>query len=102
MIINEVLAQLQTANAPVIKVLQAHAGGKTLVLGFKAGMTLKEHRTAIPARLLVIGGSVAYKEDGKLIRLGQYDDMEIPVNVLHAVEAMEDSVCLLLVAKAAI
>jgi|SRR6185312_12629281 len=102
MIINEVLAQLETANAPVAKVLQAHAAGKTLVLGFKAGMILKEHRTAIPARLLVVDGIVAYKQEGKSVTLGKYTDLEIPVDVLHAVEALEDSVCLLLVAKPAI
>ena len=101
MIINEVLAQLENANAPVIKVLQAHTAGKTLVLGFKAGMILKEHRTAVPAMLLVIKGAVTYKEEGKAVSLRIYAELEIPVNVLHAVEATEDSICLLLVAKPA-
>ena len=102
MIINEVLAQLENAGAPVIKVLQVHAAGKTLVLGFKAGMILKEHRTAVPASLLVIGGAVIYKQEGTAIPLRKYADLEIPVDVLHAVEAVEDSICLLLVAKPAI
>ena len=102
MIINEVLAQLETANAPVVKVLQAHAAGKTLVLGFKAGMILKEHRTSVPARLLVADGAVTYKQEGKSVPLAKYADLEIPVDVLHAVEALEDSVCLLLVGKPAV
>ncbi|MES2111706.1 MAG: hypothetical protein V4577_23310 [Bacteroidota bacterium] len=99
MIIHEVLAQLEKANDPVIKVLQAHAAGKTLVIGFKSGMILKEHRTAVPARLLVIDGSVTYKQEGVSITLAKYADLEIPVDVLHSVEAKEDSICLLLVAK---
>jgi len=99
MIIHEVLAQLEKANAPVIKVLQAHAAGKTLVLGFKSGMILKEHRTAVPARLLVIDGSVTYKQEGVSVTLNKYADLEIPVDILHSVEAQEDSICLLLVAK---
>ena len=102
MIIHEVLSQLEKASAPVIKVLQAHAAGKTLVLGFKSGIVLKEHRTAVPARLLVINGAVIYKQDGVSVTLGKYADLEIPVDVLHSVEAQEDSICLLLVAKPAI
>jgi len=99
MIIHEVLAQLEKANDPVIKVLQAHAAGKTLVIGFKSGMILKEHRTAVPARLLVIDGSVTYKQEGVSITLAKYADLGIPVDVLHSVEAKEDSICLLFVAK---
>jgi len=102
MIIHEVLAQLEKAAAPVIKVLQAHAAGKTLVIGFKSGMILKEHRTTVPARLLVIDGSVTYRQEGVAITLAKYADLEIPVDVLHSVEAQEDSLCLLLVAKPAI
>lgn len=102
MVIHEVLAQLENANAPVIKVLQAHAAGKTLVIGFKSGMTLKEHRTAVPAKLLVIDGSVTYKQEGVSVTLSKYANLEIPVDILHSIEAQEDSICLLLVAKQAL
>ncbi|MDO3641384.1 hypothetical protein [Mucilaginibacter sp. L3T2-6] len=99
MTIYEVLAQLEEANAPVIKTLHTHAAGETLALGFKSGMTLKGHRATVPARLLVIDGSVNYRQEGVSLTLAKYADLDIPVDVPHSVQALEDSLCLLLVAK---
>jgi len=36
-----------------------------------------------------------YKEGNKEIKLLQYDEVNIPLEITHSVEAIEDSLCLL-------
>jgi hypothetical protein len=96
MIIKQLLARLTEAKSPVVQVLQHQSAGKVLALGFKKGMILKEHQTVIPARLVVISGSVVYKQEDKSVTLSKFSDMEIPVKVMHSVEALEQSLCLLI------
>lgn len=96
MIIGEVLGQLENASGPVIKVAHQGPGFKLLVVGFKGGMTLKEHKTMLPARLMVVEGSVVYNEGDKHVPLRKQEDYDVPVDVLHSVTATEDSVCVLI------
>jgi quercetin dioxygenase-like cupin family protein len=96
MIIKEVLTQLESAAGPVVKVLQRGEQGKVIVLGFKSGMVLKEHKTPITTKLVVIDGSVIYRTGEEETVISKFDELDIPVNVPHAVEALEDSVCLLI------
>ncbi|MCO5948590.1 hypothetical protein [Mucilaginibacter flavidus] len=96
MIIQEVLFQLKSATSPVFKILQSSDHVKVIVLGFKRGMILKEHQTAIPAKLIIIDGSVIYKEAGRTVTMNKYEDVDIPINVTHSVEAVEDSICFLI------
>ena len=96
MIIKQVLARLEEAGSPVVQVLQQQSAGKVLVLGFKKGMVLKEHQTQIQAKLVVVNGSVVYKEGDKSVTLSKCSDLDIPIKVMHSVEALDDSVCLLI------
>lgn len=96
MIIKEVLARLEKAESPVVQVLQQQSVGKVLTLGFKKGMILKEHQTIIPARLVVVSGAVTYKQEDKSVTLSKFSDLDIPVRVMHSVEALEESICLLI------
>lgn len=96
MIIEEIAAQLETAVNPVIKILRKGEGFKVIVIGLKKGIVLKEHQTPIIAKLVVIKGSVIYRESDREIKLNQFQDLEIPVNVKHAVEAEENSICFLI------
>jgi quercetin dioxygenase-like cupin family protein len=59
-------------------------------------MVLKEHTTTVPARIVIVEGQVIYKEAERTVNLFKLDDSEIPVNVLHSVEALEDSICFLI------
>jgi quercetin dioxygenase-like cupin family protein len=95
MSIKEILSQLDTASSPVAKVLHKGDQFRVIVIGFKKGMILKEHKSSLPARLVVTSGSVRYKEAERSVSLGLFEDMEIPVNEPHSVEALEDSVCFL-------
>lgn len=96
MILKEVLSQLEQASGPVAKVFQRGEQFKVIVLGFKKGMALKEHKTGLKAKLLTIEGSVRYKEAEKAVVLNKFDEQDIPINVFHSVEALEDSLCILI------
>ena len=96
MIIKEVLAQLENAVNPVVKILQRGDQFKVIAMGFKKGMVLKEHKTPIPAKLVVIDGSIIYWQGEESIALNKFDEHEIPVDIIHAVEALEDSICILI------
>ena len=47
------------------------------------------------SKLTVLEGAVIYKEENREVKLGQYDEVEIPIEINHSVEAIEDSLCLL-------
>lgn len=95
MIIKEVLAKLETSENPIAKSLHTGNGYNVLVMAFKKGMVLKEHKAHIPSKFTVLAGSVKYIEENRTVELNQYDDVDIPVDVPHSVEAVEDSLCLL-------
>jgi quercetin dioxygenase-like cupin family protein len=58
----EIFQKLENAANPVAQVLQNTSCCKVMVIAFKKGMILKEHKTDVSAKLLVIKGSVIYKE----------------------------------------
>jgi len=94
--IKNVINELEQATGPVVKVFQKGENFKVLILGFKTHMKLADHKTPIRARLLVLKGKVVYREGLQSFFLSQFEDQEIPVNVIHSVEALEDSICLLI------
>ncbi len=96
MIIKEVLAELELKDHPVAKALYKKEGFKVLVLGFKQNMILKEHKASVPTKLLVLEGAVTYKNEGTITTLNKYDELEIPVNELHEVTALQDALCMLI------
>ena len=95
MIIKEILIQLESSVNPVARALHKGDHFKVLAIGFRQGMILKEHRSPLPAKLTVLYGSVIYREAEKTVSLTQYDETDIPVNIIHSVEAVTDSLCLL-------
>ncbi len=95
MIIKEILQQLETSTHPVAMPLHKGDHFKVLVIGFKSGMRLKEHKANLPSKLIVLEGKVIYRQEGKETLLQKFDETEIPVNIIHSVEAKEDSICLL-------
>ena len=96
MIIREILSELETKDHPVAKALYKKEGFKVLVLAFKKAMILKEHKAHVPTKLVVLDGKLLYKSDAEEIILSKYDEFDIPVNDLHAVHALKDSLCMLL------
>ncbi|MFV8327254.1 hypothetical protein [Flavobacterium sp. ZS1P14] len=91
----ELFQKLENAVNPVTQVVQNTACSKVIAIAFKKGMVLKEHKTDVPAKLLVIRGNVIYNEQNQQEKLFLYDEKNIPVAILHSDEALEDSLCLL-------
>jgi quercetin dioxygenase-like cupin family protein len=94
-VIKEILEQLKTATHPIARAIHKGHDFKTLVLGFKSAMILKDHKAHMPSKLTVLSGSVIYREGDQETKLAQYEEYDIPVEVMHSVEALEDSLCLL-------
>lgn len=95
MTIKQIKEKLKISKGPVALSLHQGLGFKTLVIGFNKHMILKEHKAHIKSKLTVLEGAVVYKEEHSELTLQRYDEVEIPVEVMHSVEALEDSLCLL-------
>ena len=95
MILQQILTEIETSKHPVAKALHKGDHFKVLAIGFKKGMVLKEHQAHLPTRLFVLSGQIIYKQNEVCTSLSTYEEIEIPINVLHSVEATEDSLCLL-------
>ena len=95
MTIKVVKEELKTSNHPVAKSLHQGTGFKVLILGFNKGMVLKEHKAHIKSKLTVLEGAIIYKEENRVVDLEKYDEVEIPIEITHSVEAIEDSLCIL-------
>jgi len=95
MTIKSILEQLKSGGHPIAKVLHKGEHFKVLVIGFKSGMRLKDHKAHCTSKLTVISGCLFYRECERNIKLETFDEIDIPVNVSHSVEAIEDSLCIL-------
>lgn len=93
--IQDVLARLETVSHPVAQVIQKGHDFRILAIGFKKGMLLTDHKASMPAVLTVLAGSVVYLQGDVSITLKQYEEQQIPVDIIHSVKALEDSLCLL-------
>ena len=95
MTIKDIKEELKSSENPVVKSLHHGSGYKVLMMGFSKGMILKDHKAHIESKLTVLEGAVIYKEESRVLNLVQYDELEIPIEITHSVEASEDSLCLL-------
>jgi quercetin dioxygenase-like cupin family protein len=95
-VINELFEQLEKANHPIARSIHKGDQCKVLAIGFKARMILKDHKTHLPSKLTVIHGAVFYREGERVIQLKQYDEITVPTEIVHSVEAIDDSLCLLI------
>lgn len=95
MTIKKIKEELKSASSPVAKSLHHGSGFKVLIMGFNTGMILTDHKAHLKSKLTVLEGAVIYKEESRVVELRQYDEVEIPVEITHSVEALEDSLCIL-------
>ncbi len=91
----DILSALESSTHPVARALHKGENFKVLLIGFKAGMVLTDHKAHIPSKLTVLQGAVMYRQGEKIFSLSQYDEVDIPLEITHAVEAIEDSLCIL-------
>jgi quercetin dioxygenase-like cupin family protein len=95
MMIREIIEEVETSAHPVARALHKGEHFKVLVIAFKKGMKLKDHQAHLVSKLTVLEGRVAYIQGGSKITLKKFEDIDIPVNSIHSVEALENSLCLL-------
>lgn len=96
MIIQEIHEKLKSSTKPVARLYYKSGDVKTIFIGFKKGMILDQHKTHLPARLMVMSGKVTYIQESELTNLRQYEYKDIPVDIMHEVHADEDSLCMLI------
>lgn len=94
--IDDILKELWASDKPVAKAIHKSDKGKCIGIGMKAGMEIKTHKANVPTTLLVIKGSIKYIEGDKMRILSTYEQYAIPVGELHAVEAIEEGLFLLI------
>lgn len=95
-IIQEIQEKLMSSTKPVARLYYKSEPSKTKFIGFNNGMTLDQHKTNLPARLMVLTGKVTYKQGDDTTVLHQYEFKDIPADILHEVYADEDSLCMLI------
>lgn len=93
--IASIMTALESSTHPVARALHKGDHFKVLMIGFKKGMILTDHKAHTTAKLTVLSGSVLYKESDRQINLKQYEEVDIPLEVTHSVEALADSLCVL-------
>lgn len=93
--ITSIIEELNTASRPVAKAIHKGEKSKAICIGFNKQMRLSEHRTHIPTTLLVLSGKIQYNEGEASILLKAFEQHSIPVDVQHSVDALEDSLILL-------
>ena len=96
MIIKEALTEVELKNHPVARILHKGDMFKVMAIAFQKDMILKEHKTHLPATLTVIKGKVNYRTADSITAIEEYDNFQIPINETHSIEALEDSICILI------
>ena len=93
------LSELLTSEkaGPVLRPLFKAQNGRLTAIRLRKGEVIKEHKSPVPAMLLVLEGVVVYKQlvDGAEHRLGASEYTEIPPEVIHQVTAEVDAYCIL-------
>ncbi len=93
--IESVLSKMKTATGPVTKTLHKSASSRVVVLGLNSDVVFPDHVTKVPAKLIVLKGSVVYRDAAGNTPLFQYDELNVPLNKVHSVRAIRPSLCLL-------
>ena len=96
MIIKNILAQLDEATRPISKIIKTSDSFKSIAIGLKKGIIWRDHKAAMPTKLTVVQGRVTYRQGEHESELERFDDLDIPVDIIHSLEATEDTICILI------
>ena len=95
--LQEHLKSLKELHSPITFLIDKNNHFKLIALGFKNGTVLPNHSTARESKLIVVKGTVFYKENNQeAVRLNELSYFEIPLHTVHQLQGTEDSICLLL------
>ena len=96
MLVRSLIEKSEVEDHPVASAIKKGTHSKVLAIAFKKGNRFKNHMVHQPSKLVVLSGKVYYVQNDKKITLKKYDELEIPVDVMHTLEAAESSLCLLI------
>ncbi len=93
------LSELLTSEqaGPVFRPLFKAQNGRLTAIRLRKGEVIKEHKSPVPAMLIVLEGVVLYKQlvDGVEHRLNALEYTDIPPDTIHQVTAEMDAYCIL-------
>ncbi|MFZ1497954.1 MAG: hypothetical protein WAS72_12910 [Saprospiraceae bacterium] len=95
MILQEINQNLQISDKPVTKVLIKNDKTRLLAIGLKKGVEMANHKAPSFARIYVIKGRIKYISDTNNVELSYLDEHEIPLEEVHRVVGLENSIFLL-------
>lgn len=83
---------------PVLRPLFKAQNGRLTAIRLLKGEVIKEHKSPVPAMLLVLEGAVLYEQPGDNIskQIGALEYTEIPPDTIHQVVAELDAYCILI------
>jgi len=87
MIIHNAIADFASAQNSILRTLHEGDNSKALVLTFRTGMTIKEHKSNVPATLIAVSGKINYHTSKTTITLKMYNNLSIIPEELHAVRS---------------
>ena len=98
MVITEAL-QLSDEKPAVLQIKNTEKSN-VIAIGLKKDQVLKKHLSPIPALLVVLKGTIIFEMEGSRKELNEFSTFEIPVNVLHEVTGITDSIFMVIKEKA--
>ena len=98
-ILHQLRSERINSKLPIVKVVEQGAGCKIIGIALGKNIDLKDHKTNLESRLIVLEGKVEYVEANLAFTLHEFDEVAIPVDVIHKLSAKEDSLCLLIQKK---
>lgn len=96
MIIQEIINLMPSSDKVITRILRKYDQNRIIAIGLNKGLILPDHISSVPALLIPIQGKVYFRSEVLSIEVQTFDELEIPINVIHSLEAVEDSVCILI------
>lgn len=96
MILQEILSEIEFTDKAVVRKLQNGKNQQAFAIGLQENATLKEHSSAVPARLYVLHGEVIYKTRDAVCNVKKFEDQVINPGELHSVTATKNSLFLVI------
>jgi len=99
MIIKKIIDEIEYAKKPVTALLTSGTNSKLIAIGLAKGVLLKKHKAPGPTKLIVLKGKLEYLSKGNSKIFSEYDEYQIPLEEVHSVVGIENSVFLLSINK---
>lgn len=84
---------------PAISVLMETESSKEIRIVFKAGQSMKEHKTAFPITVEMVDGNLDFGVKGEVLSLTRGDLLALEGNVPHNLVAISDCIVRLTLTK---